>query len=179
MANYNKVVLVGNLTRDPELRHIPSGTAVTDLGLAINRNWTDRNTNQRNEETTFVDVTCWGRTAEIACEYLSKGRPVLIEGRLQMDEWNDRETGEKRTKLKVVCDNMQMLGSRNESGGESGGGGGGGGGQGGGQGGGGQGGGGQAGGGGDSYSSEPPREDPAPAPASNPAADPPDDEVPF
>jgi single-strand DNA-binding protein len=166
MANYNKVVLVGNLTRDPELRHIPSGTAVTDLGLAINRNWTDRNTNQKNEETTFVDVTCWGRTAEIACEYLIKGRPVLIEGRLQMDEWNDRETGEKRTKLKVVCDNMQMLGSRNESGGGGGGGGGG------------QGGGGHAGGGGgDSYSSEPPRE--APAPASNPAADPPDDEVPF
>ena len=77
MANYNKVILVGNITRDPELRHIPSGTAVTDLGLAVNRTWTDRNTNQRNEETTFVDVTCWGRTAEIACEYLHKGRPVL------------------------------------------------------------------------------------------------------
>jgi single-strand DNA-binding protein len=122
MANFNKVILVGNLTRDPELRHIPSGTAVTDLGLAVNRNWTDRNTNQKNEETTFVDITCWGRTAEIACEYLRKGRPVLIEGRLQMDSWDDRETGQKRTKLKVVCDNLQMLGGRSD--GNSGGGGG-------------------------------------------------------
>ena len=124
MANFNKVILVGNLTRDPELRHIPSGTAVTDLGLAVNRNWTDRNTNQKNEETTFVDITCWGRTAEIACEYLRKGRPVLIEGRLQMGSWDDRETGQKRTKLKVVCDNLQMLGGRGD--GNSGGGGGGG-----------------------------------------------------
>ncbi len=156
MASYNKVILVGNLTRDPELRHIPSGTAVTDLGLAVNRTWTDRNTNQRNEETTFVDVTCWGRTAEIACEYLRKGRPVLVEGRLQMDEWNDRETGAKRTKLKVVCDNMQMLGSRNE--GNSGGGGGG--------------------GGGASYQ-PPPQSDGPQQPASNPVVNPPDDEVPF
>ncbi|MBO11552.1 MAG: single-stranded DNA-binding protein [Planctomycetaceae bacterium] len=155
MASYNKVILVGNLTRDPELRHIPSGTAVTDLGLAVNRTWTDRNTNQRNEETTFVDVTCWGRTAEIACEYLRKGRPVLVEGRLQMDEWNDRETGAKRTKLKVVCDNMQMLGSRNE--GNSGGGGG---------------------GGGASYQ-PPPQSDGPQQPASNPVVNPPDDEVPF
>jgi single-strand DNA-binding protein len=154
MASYNKVILVGNLTRDPELRHIPSGTAVTDLGLAVNRTWTDRNTNQRSEETTFVDVTCWGRTAEIACEYLRKGRPVLVEGRLQMDEWNDRETGAKRTKLKVVCDNMQMLGSRNE--GNSGGGGGGGG----------------------SYQ-PPPQSDGPQQPASNPVVNPPDDEVPF
>ena len=154
MASYNKVILVGNLTRDPELRHIPSGTAVTDLGLAVNRTWTDRNTNQRSQETTFVDVTCWGRTAEIACEYLRKGRPVLVEGRLQMDEWNDRETGAKRTKLKVVCDNMQMLGSRNE--GNSGGGGGGGG----------------------SYQ-PPPQSDGPQQPASNPVVNPPDDEVPF
>ena len=154
MASYNKVMLVGNLTRDPELRHIPSGTAITDLGLAVNRTWTDRNTNQRSEETTFVDVTCWGRTAEIACEYLRKGRPVLVEGRLQMDEWNDRETGAKRTKLKVVCDNMQMLGSRNE--GNSGGGGGGGG----------------------SYQ-PPPQSDGPQQPASNPVVNPPDDEVPF
>ena len=155
MASYNKVILGGNLTRDPELRHIPSGTAVTDLGLAVNRTWTDRNTNQRSEETTFVDVTCWGRTAEIACEYLRKGRPVLVEGRLQMDEWNDRETGAKRTKLKVVCDNMQMLGSRNE--GNSGGGGG---------------------GGGGSYQ-PPPQSDGPQQPASNPVVNPPDDEVPF
>lgn len=152
MANFNKVILVGNLTRDPELRHIPSGTAVTDLGLAVNRNWTDRNTNQKNEETTFVDITCWGRTAEIACEYLRKGRPVLIEGRLQMDSWDDRETGQKRTKLKVVCDNLQMLGGRSD--GNSGGGG--------------------------YYESAPQSAPSEPAPvAENPAANPPDDEVPF
>ncbi len=157
MASYNKVILVGNLTRDPELRHTPSGTAVADLGLAVNRTWTDRNTNQKNEETTFVDVTCWSRTAEIACEYLRKGRPVLIEGRLQMDEWNDKETGQKRTKLKVVCDSMQMLGSRDDGGG---------------------------GGGGGGYSapadSSPASSAPAPAPApESPVSNPPDDEVPF
>ena len=159
MASYNKVILVGNLTRDPELRHTPSGAAVTDLGLAVNRTWTDRNTNQKNEETTFVDVTCWSRTAEIACEYLRKGRPVLIEGRLQMDEWSDKETGQKRTKLKVVCDSMQMLGSRDGGGG-----------------------GGDGGGGG--YSAPAPSapapasSSPAPAPES-PLSNPPDDEVPF
>ena len=125
MANFNKVVLVGNLTRDPDVRQTPGGMSVTDLGLAVNRTWTDRNTNQRNEETTFVDVTCWGRTAEIAGEYLSKGRAVLIEGRLKLDEWNDRESGQRRTKLKVVCENMQMLGGRADGGGGGGGGGGG------------------------------------------------------
>ena len=124
MANFNKVVLVGNLTRDPDVRQTPGGMSVTDLGLAVNRTWTDRNTNQRNEETTFVDVTCWGRTAEIAGEYLSKGRAVLIEGRLKLDEWNDRESGQRRTKLKVVCENMQMLGGRADGGGGGGGGGG-------------------------------------------------------
>jgi len=123
MANFNKVVLVGNLTRDPDVRQTPGGMSVTDLGLAVNRTWTDRNTNQRNEETTFVDVTCWGRTAEIAGEYLSKGRAVLIEGRLKLDEWNDRESGQRRTKLKVVCENMQMLGGRADGGGGGGGGG--------------------------------------------------------
>lgn len=124
MANFNKVVLVGNLTRDPDVRQTPGGMSVTDLGLAVNRTWTDRNTNQKNEETTFVDITCWGRTAEIAGEYLSKGRAVLIEGRLKLDEWNDRESGQKRTKLKVVCENMQMLGGRSDGGGGGGGGGG-------------------------------------------------------
>ena len=154
MANFIKVILVGNLTRDPELRHIPSGTAVTDLGLAVNRNWTERNTNQKNEETTFVDITCWGRTAVIACEDLRKGRPVLIEERLQMDSWDDRETGQKRTKLKVVCDNLQMLGGRSD---------------------------GNSGGGGGGYYESAPQSAPSePAPvAENPAANPPDDEVPF
>ena len=102
MASFNKVILVGNLTRDPEVRYTSGGTAVTDVGLAVNRVWTDRSSNERKEETTFIDVTLWGRTAEIAGEYLSKGRPCLIEGRLQLDQWEDKETGQKRSKLKVV-----------------------------------------------------------------------------
>ncbi|MCH2212816.1 MAG: single-stranded DNA-binding protein [Fuerstiella sp.] len=119
MASFNRVVLIGNLTRDPEVRYTTGGTAVTDVSLAINRYRTDKTTNQRIEETTFVEVTLWGRTAEIAGEYLGKGRPVLIEGRLQQDQWEDKETGQKRTKLKVVGENMQLLGSRNEGGGTS------------------------------------------------------------
>jgi single-strand DNA-binding protein len=124
MANLNKVMLMGNLTRDPEVRYTPKGTAVAELGLAINRVYTADN-NEKREETTFVDVTLWGRTAEIAGEYLKKGRPVFIEGRLQLDTWDDKQTGQKRSKLKVVGEAMQLMGSR---GGAEGGGGGGGGG---------------------------------------------------
>lgn len=107
MASFNRVILVGNLTRDVELRYIPSGTAVTDIGLAVNdrvkRNdeWVD--------ETTFVDITLWARTAEIAAQYLSKGAPVLIEGRLKLDQWE--QDGQKRSKLKVIGERMQMLGA--------------------------------------------------------------------
>ena len=122
MASFNKVILVGNLTRDVELRHTPGGTAVADVGMAVNRTWFDKETDTKKEETTFVDVTLWGRTAEVAAEYLSKGRPVLIEGRLQLDQWDDRETGQKRSKLKVVGESMTMLGSG--GGGQGGGGGG-------------------------------------------------------
>lgn len=121
MASFNKVILVGNLTRDPEVRYIPSGTALCELGLAVNRSWFDKASNSRKEETTFVDVTLWGRTAEIAGEYLSKGRSVLIEGRLQLDTWDDKETGKKRSKLRVVGEQMTMLGSRGEGGGGGGG----------------------------------------------------------
>jgi single-strand DNA-binding protein len=128
MANYNKVILVGNLTRDPEVKYTTGGTAVTEVGLAVNRTWFDKNSNERKEDTTFVDITLWGRQAEVAGEYLSKGRSVLIEGRLQLDTWEDRETGKKRSKLKVVGENMQMLGGRGEGGGRHGGGGAGGGG---------------------------------------------------
>lgn len=117
MASFNKVILVGNLTRDPEVRYTTGGTAVTDVGLAVNRVWTDRSSNERKEETTFVDVTLWGRTAEIAGEYLSKGRPCLIEGRLQLDQWEDKETGQKRSKLKVVGESLQLLGGRGDDGG--------------------------------------------------------------
>lgn len=119
MASFNRVILVGNVTRDLDIRYLQSGTAVLDLGLAVN----DRRKNQQGEwieETTFVDVTLWGRTAEVASEYLGKGSPVLIEGRLKMDTWE--QEGQKRSKLKVVGDRMQLLGGR---GGSSGGGGGG------------------------------------------------------
>jgi single-strand DNA-binding protein len=117
MASFNRVILVGNVTRDLEVRYLQSGTAVVELGMAVSRQWTDKSSNERKEETTFVDVTLWGRTAEIAGEYLSKGRPVLIEGRLQLDQWDDRETGKKRSKLKVVGEHLQLLGSRSDGGG--------------------------------------------------------------
>jgi single-strand DNA-binding protein len=110
MASFNKVILLGNLTRDPEVRYTPKGTAVTDLGLAVNRNYTAEN-GEKREEVTFVDVTFWGRTAEVAGEYLKKGRPVFVEGRLQLDSWDDKQSGQKRTKLKVIGESMQMLGA--------------------------------------------------------------------
>jgi single-strand DNA-binding protein len=121
MASYNKVILVGNLTRDPEVKYTTGGTAVAEIGLAVNRTWFDQKANERKEETTFVDVTLWGRQAEVAGEYLAKGRSVLIEGRLQLDTWDDRETGKKRSKLRVVGESMQMLGGRGEGGGGGGG----------------------------------------------------------
>jgi single-strand DNA-binding protein len=112
MASFNRVILVGNLTRDPEIRYIPSGSAVADVGLAVN----DRRKNANGEwieEVTFVDVVLWGRTAEVAGEYLSKGSPVLIEGRLKLDSWETQD-GQKRSKLRVVCERMQMLGAKGE-----------------------------------------------------------------
>lgn len=121
MASFNKVILVGNLTRDPQVKYTTGGTAVTEIGLAVSRQWFDKQSNSRKEETTFVDVTLWGRQAEVAGEYLAKGRPVLIEGRLQLDTWDDRETGQKRSKLRVVGENMTMLGSRGDGGGGGGG----------------------------------------------------------
>lgn len=120
MASFNKVILLGNLTRDPEVRYTPKGTAVTELGMAVNRVYTADN-GEKREETTFVDVTLWGRTAEIAGEYLKKGRPVLIEGRLQLDSWDDKQSGQKRSKLKVVGEGLQLIGSRPSGGGGGGG----------------------------------------------------------
>jgi single-strand DNA-binding protein len=125
MASFNRVILLGNLTRDPQVRYTPGGTAVSEIGLAVNRTWFDQKTNSKREEVTFVDVTLWGRQAEVAGEYLSKGRQVLIEGRLQLDTWDDKESGQKRSKLRVVCENMTMVGSRTDGGGGGGGGGGG------------------------------------------------------
>jgi single-strand DNA-binding protein len=123
MANLNKVMLIGNLTRDPEIKYTPKGQAIAELGLAINRRYTTES-GEKREETTFVDVTLWGRLAEIAKEYLTKGRPVYIEGRLTLDTWDDKQTGQKRSKMRVTGDQMQLLGSRGDGGGGAGGGGG-------------------------------------------------------
>src|SRR5437868_10479323 len=116
MASINKVILLGNLTRDPEIRYTPKGSAVCDLGIAVNRQYTLEN-GERREEVTYVDVVLWARLAEIAAEYLKKGRPVFIEGRLQLDTWDDKQSGQKRSKLRVIGENMQMLGSRGAGGG--------------------------------------------------------------
>lgn len=118
MASFNRVILVGNITRDIDLKYTPSGLPVTEIGLAVN----DRRKTQSGEwveETTFVDVTLWGRTAEVASEYLSKGSPILVEGRLKLDTWET--DGQKRSKLRVVCERMQMLGARGGGSGGSGG----------------------------------------------------------
>jgi len=119
MASLNKVMLIGNVTRDPELKYTPKGSAVTDLGLAVNRSYTNQATGEKVEETTFVDVELWGRLAEIAGEYAKKGRSVFIEGRLRMDSWEDKQSGQKRSRLKVTAEGLQLLGGR--AGGSSGG----------------------------------------------------------
>ena len=111
MASYNKVMIIGNLTRDPEIKYTPKGTAIADIGLAVNRNYTTES-GEKREEVTFIDVTLWGRVAEIVGEYCKKGRPLFVEGRLQLDSWDDKATGQKRSKLKVVGENIQLLGSR-------------------------------------------------------------------
>jgi single-strand DNA-binding protein len=118
MANLNKVMIIGNVTRDPEVKYTPKGSAVTDLGIAVNRTY--KVGEERKEEVTYVDVTLWGRLAEIAGEYCRKGKPVYIEGRLQLDSWEDKATGQKRSKLRVVGEEMQLLGPK--MGGSSGGG---------------------------------------------------------
>ena len=110
MANFNKVILAGNLTRDPELRYTPKGTAICQIGLAINRNY-NTDSGEKKEEVTFVDVEAWARTAEVIAQYLKKGRPILIEGRLKLDQWEDKQTNQKRSRLKVVCESFQFLDS--------------------------------------------------------------------
>lgn len=111
-------MLIGNLTRDPEIRYTPKGTAVTELGLAVNRSWVVDG--ERREEVTFVDVTIWGKQAESAGQWLAKGRPVFVEGRLQADEWDDKETGKRRSKLKVVAESWQFVGPKESGGGSQG-----------------------------------------------------------
>ena len=110
MASFNKVILMGNLTRDPEVRQAPSGAKVADLGLAVSETWRDKATGQSKEVTCFVDVVVWDKLAELCQQYLAKGRPVLVEGRLQMDEWKNQQ-GEKRSKLRVRADTVKFLGS--------------------------------------------------------------------
>jgi single-strand DNA-binding protein len=111
MANLNRVFLIGNLTRDPEVRYTPKGTAVAEFGLAVNRVYTGED-GEKKEEVTFVDITLWARVAEIAEQYLKKGSPVFIEGRLQLDTWDDKQTGQKRSRMRVVGESLQLLGTR-------------------------------------------------------------------
>jgi len=110
MASFNKVILVGNLTRDPELRYTPKGTAIAKFGLAVNRVWTNE-AGEKKEEVTFVDIDVFGRTAENVAQYMRKGSPLLVEGRLRLDQWDDKQTGQKRSKLGVVGEIIQFLGS--------------------------------------------------------------------
>lgn len=119
MAGFNRVILIGNLTRDPELRYTPQGTAVADLRLAVTT-VRGRSGSERKEETLFIDCTVWDRQAETCSEYLSKGRPVLVEGRLIEDQWQDKETGERRSRIKIYVQNVQFLGGRDGGSGGSG-----------------------------------------------------------
>jgi len=158
MAGFNKVLLLGNLTRDPQLKHLPSQTAVVEFGLAMNRRWKGPNGEDR-EETTFVECACFGKGAEVINQYCHKGKQLFVEGRLKYDTWEDKQGGGKRSKLSVVVDNFQLLGGRE----------------------GGAGGGGGGGGGGDEYEQRPPRQaapQRSPAPGGRaPSAPPP--EQPF
>ncbi|MDX2185424.1 MAG: single-stranded DNA-binding protein [Opitutaceae bacterium] len=120
MASFNQVILVGNLTRDPELRVTPKGTNICQFGLAVNRQFKD-DSGQTRDETTFVDIEAWGKQAELIAKYLTKGSPALVQGRLKLDQWEDKQSGQKRSKLKVVLENIQFLGApRGGSGGNSG-----------------------------------------------------------
>ena len=189
MASFNKVLLMGNLTRDPQLKYLPSQTAVVEFGVACNRKFRTAN-GEDKEEVTFVDVTSFGKQAEVINQYFQKGKPIFIEGRLKFDSWEDKQGGGKRSKLTVVIENFQFVGGRDGGGGEGGGGGGRGGYD--------QGGGGGGGGGGGYDEDAPPRRGPLPqqrGPQQNrgpqqqrpPAQEPPfseeqqfkDDDIPF
>jgi single-strand DNA-binding protein len=113
MANFNKVILMGNLTRDPQLKYLPNNTAVCEFGLAVNRRWRDRDGNQK-DETCFVDISAFGRTGETINQYMSKGRPILIEGRLRYDSWTAQD-GTKRSRLSVTAENFSFVGSRGDA----------------------------------------------------------------
>jgi single-strand DNA-binding protein len=114
MASYNKVILVGNLTRDPELRYTPKGVAIAKIGLAVNRTWRTE-TGETKEEVTFIDIDAFSKQAETIAQYMKKGSPMLVEGRLRLDQWDDKQTGQKRSKLGVVLEGFQFLGSGNRA----------------------------------------------------------------
>src|SRR5678810_245055 len=122
MASFNKVILMGNLTRDPQLKYLPSQTAVVEFGLACNRRYKTQSGEQK-EEVTFVDCTAFGRTGEVINQYFTKGKPIFIEGRLKYDSWEDKQGGGKRSKITVVIENFQFVGGRDGGGGSGGGGG--------------------------------------------------------
>ncbi len=111
MANFNRVILAGNLTRDPQLSSLPSGMAVCELGMAINDKWRDKNTNEMRERTCFVDLRAYGRQAETLNQYMSKGKPIMIEGKLRFDQWEAKDGSGKRSKLYVIVDTFQFLGA--------------------------------------------------------------------
>jgi single-strand DNA-binding protein len=116
MANFNKVILAGNLTRDPELRYTPKGLAIAKFGLAVNRTWTNE-AGEKKEEATFVDIDAFGKQAEVIAQYVKKGQQFLVEGRLKLDQWDDKQTGQKRSKLAVVLEGFSFLGSGRAEGG--------------------------------------------------------------
>ena len=122
MPNYNKVILMGNLTRDPEVKYTSGGTAIANISMAINRTWTNKD-GQKQEETTFVEVEAWDRQAEVIGQYFKKGKPIMVEGRLKYDQWDDKETGQKRSKLRVRLDRFEFLDAGAGGGGGGGGGG--------------------------------------------------------
>lgn len=110
MASFNKVILAGNLTRDPELRYTPSGKAIAKFALAVNRSWTTE-TGEKKEEVAFIDIDAFGRQAEVISQYMKKGRPLLVEGRLKLDQWDDKQTGQKRSRLGVVLESFSFIDS--------------------------------------------------------------------
>lgn len=111
--SYNRVILMGNITRDIELRAIPSGTSIAQIGLAVNRKWTDKD-GVRQEEVTYIDCEAWGKTAENIARFFSKGKPIFIEGRLKLDQWKDKTDGSNRSKLKVVVDTFEFVGGKTD-----------------------------------------------------------------
>lgn len=114
MASYNRVILMGNLTRDPQLRYLPNQTAVVDIGLAVNHRYRTSSGEDR-EEVMFIDCTAFGKQAEVINQYCQKGRPLLVEGRLKLDTWDDKQTGQKRSKHKITIDNFQLIGGRQDA----------------------------------------------------------------